>query len=1824
MARILASRDGEGVFPLLDRLRDGILRVAVETLGARGGAIKSFVPKHSRGFQRLAAKIRLIRLVRREVLDRRESAAKPPSKAMVKLWHRLPDAYPDGSTLHGLGVSCRDAAWSRRAAAGLRTCARSADEELRQLRKAELRAATERRRKAAIDNFWSNGGLRRFLHPPSPSLHSPVMRAPVVSSVIVQGPPLVLSRLTSGRSGTELRWLGSERVAIHNPAQQQLVPLLEDIERSGLHILAFETETRYVLDRCDRIAMWERWLGEAAGATKQRCPNCRSQMLRHIPGLARHGAWWCCGCSHVVEPVVEEHEYATLPFPTATAPRIPAGATLRGPVELADIEFFLSGRGNGHAPGPDELPYELIRTAPMAFKQVLLDCLNQVLVSGSAPPADWLGGLVRFLPKPGGDLLDPGSYRPVCLQNTVYKVLSAVVNDRLYRLCERYGLLDPSQEGFRRLRSTQRQVQSLHWEIEAAAKKRAPLYVLYLDFENAFNSVDHAAVWRWLTELNVPDVELLRSLYQGAHYAADLPYGRSQPVYLTRGTKQGDILSPLLFNLIFNLLLFGLRQSGVGVRTIRGLRAPGRGFADDLTLLCSTEQGMETLVQVVAQFCRWSGMRVKLSKSVITGYDFGRRADLPTDHIRYGGESLPHLPAHRAFKYLGVRTALSKGRSAQGPCMAEEIEHVLSSTRSLREELVSHEKPLFLMLPAMRMVCAARFRYSAALVPWTDADLEKLFKIWMQVEKATWRLPPGFPSASFQLPVDSAGAPLEHPRVTLIQALATHVRQLVALPDELRESTIARYRRLCELCGCHNERELATLLSAEAKPRSCPIARLLRACGQMGIDIKLPDVLTAGKMAREVSWYALRVHMRSMVGSDMRLLEDLRCVERHWSHMLKRFRERGVFAPRQLLADRCADPIVWLLPSQLSRNPGWLAPLRRLLQTVRVHGLFPSLDRGEGAAEPPAHQELVSLLFRELRCDGPEQVLRDIFLDSRWRSVRSGALTCRWNEALRQEGLPVMQEGNVRNKAIIDHFVDLGAHGLPPRALLRLLQFLAPSLYTATPVDSVVNKAFGEFTPLSRDLVSFEAEPPREDSRVVRVGQHMLVTHRGLTRVTDLAGQHIATINQGRWAVLEAEYGAEYAIRALPVWLAQAKREDSTRGAPSLQFWKGIADAWQADIVIGCSPITAPAVFQSARDGRTGDGWGRSGVGARPVFNFLTLAGAESTSIIRQFQPDSQWLALTREKTLTAEAKTLLGRIGVAVYTWRKGALVVAGSGIWGKARMRSVQSREAWTIWADAASMRAGEAQLRSALQGISLSRDGTIPLDPSCPSLREARLGVSGSALTFPGIIIATDGAVKTDGRMGAAYVPLDPTIMRPRSFVVLGHPSTMRAELSALDAVVADAPLQTEVTMLTDSLASMEKLEALQRKDFPEWLHGHPERALLESVVTNINRRAAAGAMTRFVKVRAHAGHPLNEAADAAASSAAFAGDPEAAALCHADSAAVRFYVHDRLIEWGAAVRQRLIQVTAQQYQARLSHILTRQAEAQGADGPVRTKSVTLTAQWMMREDQGRHFLGAALRHMRNGTQKRRLMQTIAGFFPCQSLLFKWGKAASPQCLLCRSGNETVSHIQCMCTALKDARIAAHHTIAAHIVDTLRAHTRGKWHFYVETPVSQLRPIDVPLDMYDVWNRLIDAMEDIDPVEVSETDSHQVLARLRPDIWAVSWSARQVLLLELTRAGDHNPAWYVDTDESKRGRYRRLQMEMQAHLPTGWVVDTLPLTVGVRGSLHVPSWRKILDIFEVSSAMQDKFLETLTRQALEELDRIYGVRSEALRQVQNGPAR
>ena len=65
--------------------------------------------------------------------------------------------------------------------------------------------------------------------------------------------------------------------------------------------------------------------------------------------------------------------------------------------------------------------------------------------------------------------------------------------------------------------------------------------------------------------------------------------------------------------------------------------------------------------------------------------------------------------------------------------------------------------------------------------------------------------------------------------------------------------------------------------------------------------------------------------------------------------------------------------------------------------------------------------------------------------------------------------------------------------------------------------------------------------------------------------------------------------------------------------------------------------------------------------------------------------------------------------------------------------------------------------SQLTEALSALTLTKDGAVSLDISSPSFREALLGPTCSAMNHRGVIVATNRSMKSDCRMGAAYVSL-----------------------------------------------------------------------------------------------------------------------------------------------------------------------------------------------------------------------------------------------------------------------------------------------------------------------------------------------------------------------------------------------------------------------------------------------------------------------------------
>ena len=127
------------------------------------------------------------------------------------------------------------------------------------------------------------------------------------------------------------------------------------------------------------------------------------------------------------------------------------------------------------------------------------------------------------------------------------------------------------QAGFRKKWSTVHHLHAFTLIQEKCHEWQQTTWVAAIDYQKAFDSVEHASIWAALTRQGVPAgyVQLLDALYKGqsAHVKTDC---LSRSYEINRGTKQGDPLSSLLFNALLEDIVTDVKPSwsakGMGIK----------------------------------------------------------------------------------------------------------------------------------------------------------------------------------------------------------------------------------------------------------------------------------------------------------------------------------------------------------------------------------------------------------------------------------------------------------------------------------------------------------------------------------------------------------------------------------------------------------------------------------------------------------------------------------------------------------------------------------------------------------------------------------------------------------------------------------------------------------------------------------------------------------------------------------------------------------------------------------------------------------------------------------------------------------------------------------------------------------------------------------------------------------------------------------------------------------------------------------------------------------------------------------------------------------
>ena len=305
--------------------------------------------------------------------------------------------------------------------------------------------------------------------------------------------------------------------------------------------------------------------------------------------------------------------------------------TLSGNTTRCEIEDALESSGTGKATGLDGIPYEFWQKMNKKWKRSTerssprFDCIELLLLAyndvdkngpceGSAFAEGWMCPLYKKK-----DRRDIENYRPITLLNTDYKTYTKILATRLSRVIHK--IVHPDQAGFIPKRQISNQTQLCKVMIDYAEATEENGVIIALDQEKAYDKIAHDYLWETLARFGIPNdyIKKLQGLYKSATTVVILNGKTSQAFLVTRGVRQGDPLSCLIFDIAIEPLACTLRKS-----SLKGFKIPGAPqrliaslFADDTSAFLTAEDKWSDIWRIIECWCRGSRARFNAGKTEV-------------------------------------------------------------------------------------------------------------------------------------------------------------------------------------------------------------------------------------------------------------------------------------------------------------------------------------------------------------------------------------------------------------------------------------------------------------------------------------------------------------------------------------------------------------------------------------------------------------------------------------------------------------------------------------------------------------------------------------------------------------------------------------------------------------------------------------------------------------------------------------------------------------------------------------------------------------------------------------------------------------------------------------------------------------------------------------------------------------------------------------------------------------------------------------------------------------------------------------------------------
>ena len=269
--------------------------------------------------------------------------------------------------------------------------------------------------------------------------------------------------------------------------------------------------------------------------------------------------------------------------------------------------------------GPDNLLNEVLKCTHDDTLVFIVNAFN-TLFENKFFPLEWTHANILPIYKKGDvNLCD--NYRPIWLTSLFSKLYTNILNNRINVFSSLNNIIPEKQAGFRSNYSTIDHIFTLYAMISSQFSKNKKLYVCFVDYRKAFDSVQREALFKILEARGFDGnfLSAIKAIYSKVNASIYVDGCQSESFTCPLGLKQGCLLSPNLFSLFMTEISIEINKRGLdGITFINNFDTIFHLlFADDIILVSDSVIGLQNQINILESQSIRLGLSINENKTEI-------------------------------------------------------------------------------------------------------------------------------------------------------------------------------------------------------------------------------------------------------------------------------------------------------------------------------------------------------------------------------------------------------------------------------------------------------------------------------------------------------------------------------------------------------------------------------------------------------------------------------------------------------------------------------------------------------------------------------------------------------------------------------------------------------------------------------------------------------------------------------------------------------------------------------------------------------------------------------------------------------------------------------------------------------------------------------------------------------------------------------------------------------------------------------------------------------------------------------------------------------